>query len=134
MRDGPAERKQRILVAEDDPDVREVTVSILEEGGYAVVAAVTAEAALLYLVDHDDISLLLTDIRMPGPIDGWALAQRATACRPGLRVIYMTGFGTVPVRAGYGPLLPKPWTARQLLECVRRVLSGPAGVDRKLRC
>lgn len=114
---------RRILVAEDDADVRDVLTTVLEQAGYAVEAFPTGDDALLRLVEQDGFSLLLTDIRMPGTLDGWTLAQRAKACRPDLRIIYMTGFSlTPPDKPGLGPLLPKPWKPGQLIECVRRVL------------
>jgi CheY-like chemotaxis protein len=112
-----------ILVAEDDADVRDVLTTVLEHAGYTVEAFATGDDALLRLVEQDNFSLLLTDIRMPGSLDGWTLAQRAKACRPDLRIVYMTGYSlTPPDKPGLGPLLPKPWKPSQLVECVRRAL------------
>lgn len=115
--------QHRILVAEDDPDVRETVVSVLEHAGYDVIAEPTGDAALLRLIEPDGFSLLLTDIRMPGSLNGWALAERAKAIHPQLHVIYMTGYSTTaPRKPGLGPMLPKPWRPEQLLDCVRRLV------------
>jgi CheY-like chemotaxis protein len=111
----------RILLVDDEELVRSLAVEILSSSGYDVVSAVDGDSALLALRRDNSISLLITDIKMPGALDGWALARHAKAMRPELRVIYMTGYYTLPPEdrgAGYGPVLPKPWRAQELIECV----------------
>ena len=117
---------ERILVVDDDEDVRELTVYVLQHGGYDVISARNGEEALVAVGLDPSIDLLLTDIVMPGLLNGWQLARRARAIRPALRVIYMTGYARVlPIAEdgpGLGPLLPKPWRPDQLLACVKQVL------------
>ena len=81
----------RILLAEDEVLVRELAIEDLTEAGFSVVAARNGDAALAILQDDRQFDLLFTDIRMPGLLDGWALAAEARRLVPGLKVIYATG-------------------------------------------
>lgn len=114
----------RILLVDDDNSVRNLAAEVLSENGYDVVVAVNGNSALLVFGRDTSISLLITDIKMPGTLDGWTLARSAKSMRPDLRVIYMTGYPTLPPDdyIGFGPVLPKPWKARELLECVRQAI------------
>src|ERR1041385_6908001 len=83
-----------VLVAEDEPTVRALAESIIEELGYWTFSAANAREALAVLDGGAPITLLFTDINMPdGPdgIDGLELARRAVENLPALRVIYTTG-------------------------------------------
>jgi len=106
-----------VLVVDDDPDVLSATCAIVEELGYAAVAARGGQEALLIVRRNPSVSVLFTDIMMPG-MDGWHLGRRAKEIRPDLSVIYTTGFSRVPApnggALGFGPLLPKPWRPTQL--------------------
>ena len=107
-----------ILVVEDEATVRDMTVSSLRELGYTVVHAPSAEDALPLLETHPQISLLLTDIVLPG-MNGRQLATRAQGEMPQLKVIYTTGYtrnaiihnGMVDPGLAF---LPKPFTLTQL--------------------
>ena len=116
----------RILIAEDHEGSRDFACAVLSEAGFDVVGAGDGEEALFAIAADPSIGLLVTDIMMPGTLDGWALARKAKALRPALRVVYMTAVAAmVPADQdgpGYGPLLPKPWTPEQLLGWVRRSL------------
>ncbi len=115
----------RILVAEDEEQLRELTAEILSGEGYEVVTADNGDDAMSLLAADRSIALLLTDIKMPGALDGWALARAARSLRPDLRVIYMTAYATLPPEgtgASYGPVLRKPWRPTQLLSCIRQTL------------
>ena len=81
----------RILLAEDEPLLRELAFEDLSDAGYEVLAARNGDAALAILQDDRAFDLLFTDIRMPGLLDGWALAEEAKRLVPGLRVIFSTG-------------------------------------------
>ncbi len=80
-----------ILVAEDDAEVRAMTIGMLVELGYGVVETGSGEEALAVLEKRDDITLLFTDIVMPG-MTGRELAERAQAIRPSLKLLYTTGY------------------------------------------
>jgi PAS domain S-box-containing protein len=123
------EGTETILVAEDESAVRELAGEVLRKFGYTVLEAVDGEDALRIAADHGGvIDLLLTDVVMPG-VNGQELAKRLTAQRPGLRVLYMSGY-TDNVIAHNGILDPgtcflqKPFTPLLLAEKVREVLSS----------
>jgi CheY-like chemotaxis protein len=115
-----------VLVAEDEPTVRALAESIIEEVGYTTFSAANAREALALLEDGASITLLFTDINMPdGPdgLDGLELARRAVELRPDLRVIYTTGGGLTDGMSALfvegGTFLPKPFTRQQLVAAVQ---------------
>ncbi len=113
-----------VLVAEDDPRVRAITVSALEEFGYIVLQAANGAEALALL--DETVDLLFTDVVMPG-MDGPQLAEEALRRRPKLKVLYTTGYARNAVvhngtLAGGLPVLPKPFTIDQLAAKVAEVL------------
>ncbi len=115
-----------ILVVEDEPGVRAVTVDALGDLGYRVVEADSAAPALAVLEARDDIALLFTDIVMP-EVNGARLAEAARALRPGLKVLFTTGYTRNAVvhngvvDAGV-ELIGKPFTIDALAAKVRSVL------------
>src|SRR6476646_5578156 len=82
---------ETVLLVEDDAKLLELTTAALHEIGYRVIPAAHANEALAVLSDGSNIDLLLTDVVMPD-INGRKLADEARAMRPGLKVLYMTGF------------------------------------------
>ncbi len=82
---------ETVLVVEDDDAVRKVTVEMLRELGYAALEAANADRALEVLEEHPEITLLVTDIVMPG-MNGRMLANEVLARRPGLPVLFTTGY------------------------------------------
>jgi PAS domain S-box-containing protein len=83
---------ERILLVEDNFEVRDVTASFLEELGYRVSLAGNAEAALERLAEEDDIALVFSDIVMPGTMNGIALARRVRSTYPHIAVLLTTGY------------------------------------------
>jgi CheY-like chemotaxis protein len=83
---------ERILLVEDNHEVQEVTAAFLEELGYQVTRAENADAALKRLEAEKDISLVFSDIVMPGAMDGVALARRVRAAYPHIAVLLTTGY------------------------------------------
>ena len=83
---------ETILVVEDDDELRKYAREVLEELGYHVMSAGSGAAALETLNGSHQIDLLLTDVVMPGGMNGRQLADKAVGHRPGLRVLYMTGY------------------------------------------
>ena len=116
----------RILLAEDDAAMRGFLTRALERAGY-FVTAVDNGAAALPLIEQERFDLLLTDIVMP-EMDGIELAQRAGAASPGLRVMFITGFAAVTLRAGQAVpaarVLSKPFHLRDLVLEVDRLFQG----------
>ena len=121
-----------ILVVEDDRDVRELAIAVLEDAGYRVLEAASGDEAHRLLLAHPDlrIDLLFTDIVMPGPVDGIDLANAARALRPGLRVLYTTGFADLVRRHGddelRGTVLRKPYRPGELRRAVSALIDEPA--------
>jgi CheY-like chemotaxis protein len=118
---------QLILLVEDEPSVRSLTADSLRELGYNVVEAESAAAALRMLDGNPDVALLFTDIVMPD-MNGRRLADEAVKRRPGLRVIYTTGFtrNAVVHNGVLDPgvnFLPKPFTLQQLSDKLREVFA-----------
>lgn len=118
---------ETVLVVEDDPDVRKYTVGSLRELGYTVHEAGDAPAALTLLEREPAIQLLLTDLGLPGGMDGKVLAERARECRPTLIVVMTTAYaGGALIHEGRldenVELLSKPFTLAALANCIRVLL------------
>lgn len=121
--------KEKILVVEDDDDVRQFTADVLGEMGYRVMTAVDAAGALRILAADSDVELLFTDIGLPGGVNGRQLADQAVARKPQLRVLYTTGYTRNAVihhgRLDPGVnLITKPYTQHSLAAKVREVLAA----------
>jgi two-component system NtrC family sensor kinase len=120
-----------ILLVEDDPDVSRFVADALAEFGYRVVRASTAADALELLQKMPEIALLFTDVVLPGGINGRELANKAAELRPGLPVLFATGY-TRNAIIHHGrldanvELLVKPFTTEALARKVRQVLDGKA--------
>jgi CheY-like chemotaxis protein len=118
---------ETVLLVEDESALRELTRSILEQAGYRVLEAAGAEQALHIVRDNPrNIDLLLTDVVMPG-LGGKELAKRMNEARPGLKVLYMSGYADdVVAHSGIltegTVLIQKPFTRRTLLTKVRQSL------------
>ena len=118
---------ETILIAEDEPDLRELTRIFLQDYGYKVIEAASAEQAIqLAEVFAGPIHLLLTDVIMPG-MSGRQLAERILSKRPQTKIIYMTGYtdDMVVQHKVLEPgvhLLQKPFTRADLAEKVRSTL------------
>jgi two-component system cell cycle response regulator CpdR len=113
----------RILLAEDDAVMREYLTRALERSGYAV-AAVDRGTAALPLLEAERFDLLLTDIVMP-EMDGIELARLAGEIAPDMRVMFITGFAAVTLKAGRmmpnARVLSKPFHLRDLVLEVDRL-------------
>ncbi len=120
---GSGERMIKILLAEDDESMRLYLARALERVGYAV-RAVDRGTAALALLHAETFDLLLTDIVMP-ELDGIELAQKAAVIAPDMRVMFITGFAAVALRAGkaapQAKVLSKPFHLRDLVAEVDRI-------------
>ena len=117
----------RILLAEDDTAMRAYLVRALQRSGYAVHDVDRGTAALAKIERGEQFDLLLTDIVMP-EMDGIELAQKATVIAPNMRVMFITGFAAVSLRAGeelpQAKVLSKPFHLRDLVMEVDRMFAG----------
>jgi CheY-like chemotaxis protein len=83
---------ETVLLVEDDPMIRELTVAMVENLGYAVRAAANGAEALAVLGGDQRLDVLIADVVLPGGLNGYEIAQRATVLRAGLPVLFMSGF------------------------------------------
>ena len=122
--------QELVLVVEDEPAVRQFSAEALVELGYRVLEADGAAAALKLIDAHPEIALLFTDVVMP-EVNGRKLADEALKRRPGLKVLFTTGYTRNAVvhngvlDAGVH-LLGKPYTIDELAARIREVLDAPA--------
>ena len=105
----------KVLVVDDDSEVREITAELVRSLGYDTVTATSAFEALDRLREDDDIAVLLSDVRMPG-MDGEKLAVTAQALRPDLQIVLTSG-ANWPRRAF--TFLAKPYRAADLERALR---------------
>ncbi len=125
---------ETILVVEDDEVLRGLTVTLLQDAGYGVLAAGTAEAAIDIALRHGGpIHLLLTDIMMPG-ISGRDLVAKLVPVRPEMRIVYMSGY-TGFTQSGPADseitVLVKPFTRETLLRKVRETFDSEMKLETK---
>jgi CheY-like chemotaxis protein len=120
--------EEKILVVEDEAEVLEYIVTALETSGYPVEYARSGAEAVRKWKDPASARLLITDMVMPEGLSGSALAQQMAARKPGLRVIYCSGYS--PEVVAHGALLnegvnflAKPFTRDELLSAVFRALT-----------
>ena len=121
---------ETILVVEDDESVRRSSVEALREMGYEVLEAADAMEGVRLIVDRGGIDLLFTDVGLPGGVNGRALADAARSARPGMRVLFTTGYTRAAI-AESGALergvhfIAKPFSLAALAAKIREVLDAP---------
>jgi len=119
--------RERILVVEDNDGVRQLVLLQLARLGYDVLEASAPAQALKLLDSGEKVDLLFTDIIMPGGMNGHVLAREAASRRPGLKVLFTSGFpGAVlahdSATLDAGNLLSKPYRLQELAEKIRSAL------------
>lgn len=117
--------KPAILVVEDDTLIRMHGVDILEEAGFRVLEADSADAAVVILSQHDDVRQLFSDIDMPGSMNGLDLARVVHDRWPAIRLLLTSGKHEVPEVAvpAEGTFVPKPWTQEMLIAKINDLLA-----------
>jgi CheY-like chemotaxis protein len=117
-----------ILLVDDCEDVLELAALALRDAGFDVMPAISGDVAVILLEQQVPFRLLITDIVMPGFLDGFALARKAREFLPEIRVIYTTGYREIAdVRsrgAPFGEVLAKPWSLATLVDLVGSSLAG----------
>lgn len=112
-----------ILVAEDDPWSQEVISAKLRTHDYRVIEAASGDDALLFL-RTGGIDVLVTDIAMPGALDGWALGEQARLMHPTIAVVYVSSRPTVAARQVRNSLyLQKPFRPDAIIAAIRHLTS-----------
>lgn len=124
-------QKRQILLAEDDDAMRVYLTRALENAGYAVTSVDRGTAAVP-LLESKHFDLLLSDIVMP-EMDGIELAQRCADLSPKTKVMFITGFAAVSLKANrerpQAKVLSKPFHLRDLVLEVQRIFDGDAAIS-----
>ena len=123
--------RHTVLVIEDDPLIRELAVEALRDAGYAVLEAMAGGDAIVIFEGCPEIDVVFTDIVMPG-IDGFKLADMIKVRRPGVKILYTTGYARNAIvhqgRLDPGvELIVKPFTSAALAGKIRQLLDGTTG-------
>jgi CheY-like chemotaxis protein len=126
-RAAPALRGETVMVIDDEPLVRMLVSEVLRELGYAVVEAPDGPSGLEALQSITRIDLLITDIGLPGGLNGGQVAEAARVLRPGLKVLFITGFAeNAMLRQGRvdaaSSVLTKPFAMEALASRVKGLL------------
>jgi len=116
-----ATSRQVVLIVEDESLVRMTAVDMIEEAGFDVLEATNADEAILLLEARPDITVVFTDIEMPGSMDGLRLAQAIRGRWPPIKIIatsgrYVIGDGELP---SGGLFLAKPYSSAQISSALR---------------
>jgi CheY-like chemotaxis protein len=120
--------QETILIVEDEPVLREMAQTILQDCGYTTLEASSGREALnLWERHRNSIDLVLTDVVMPEGVSGMDLANKLIASKPGLKIIFASGYSmdnidTDFVRQGHAAFLQKPYTHVTLTKAVRDCL------------
>jgi CheY-like chemotaxis protein len=115
---------ETILLVEDEPLVRIGLAEFLRENGYRVLEANDAQEALAVLTSGPAIDLVISDVRLPGETDGFALGRRIQAEWPEIKFIATSGSIRAEEDEIGGPVLIKPYSRRDLLNRVDAALGG----------
>jgi PAS domain S-box-containing protein len=123
---------ETILIVEDEKPVRELVSTLLRRRGYRVLEAESGQKALgVWSENKGNVDLVLTDMVMPDRMSGWELAERLQAERPGLKVIFTSGYSAEVVGREFSlqvgvNYLPKPYHPQSLARAIRDRLDAPA--------
>jgi CheY-like chemotaxis protein len=116
-----------ILVVEDEELVRETISAELQDAGFIVLEAETAEQGL-EMLEEKPVGVLFTDIRLPGSVDGWDLAEKARSLYPNLPVIYATGFSAEQPRfVPQSIFLRKPYLPSAVVAAIQKLIQTAQG-------
>lgn len=122
---GSTTDKSAVLVVEDEAIIRMLLVDELEYAGFRVIEAENADVAMSELISHPEIGAVLTDVRMPGSIDGLGLAVWMRENRAEVPIVITSGFSTPPDIARINPaiarIVPKPYRPQDATEWLRAI-------------
>jgi DNA-binding response OmpR family regulator len=127
----PPSERPTVLVVDDEEDLRDIMRRMLDRRGFHAIVAGDSEQAIATCREHDgDIDVLVTDLGLPG-VSGGDLSRTATALRPGMRVVYISGLPKdIAVTKGLidadALLVKKPFSSEMLVEALHTVLAEKA--------
>src|ERR1700733_6221744 len=123
----PNEQSPKVLVVDDEPEIRKLVTAMLARNGYRVLSADSGENAIRLFKNNPDTDLLLTDVVAPG-MSGPMIADEIAALKSNIKVLFMSGYDSTQVvqryvvEKGYS-LLIKPFTMEQLERKVQAVIA-----------
>ena len=115
----------RVLVVEDEALIRMSAIASLEDAGLCVLEARNSAEALYVLAQHNEISVMVTDVRMPGAMDGLGLVSRVQRDHPIIRTIVVSGNATASqaYMAGAAGFIGKPYLTHKLVCAVQNLVA-----------
>lgn len=122
----------RILLADDDPQVRAITTRILHRQSWEVVSAANGQEAVdSWPLEGEPFDLVILDVNMP-EMNGYEAFRELQRLHPRARILFISGYAEVPswrrlVEEGGQPFLAKPFSPRQLVEVVRSLIDSESG-------
>ncbi len=130
-------RSPVVLVVEDEAIIRMILAEELEDAGFAVVEADGADAAVAAFAGRSDIGVVVTDVRMPGSMDGIGLARWMRQHAPTVPIIITSGFAAPPDATAINPaiarVVAKPYVGRDIAEWVAALVGGTGTAEGALR-
>ena len=119
----PPQATATVLIVEDEPLLLMMAIDMVEEAGFDVVTASSADDAVRILLARSDIRIVFTDIDMPGSMDGLKLAATIRDRWPPIEIIVTSGYrqptlSELPSRAAF---FPKPYKASQIVDALHRL-------------
>ncbi len=130
LADAPrAERGETVLVVDDEPTIRTLVAEVLADLGYTAIEAADGAEGLRVLQSRARVDLLVTDVGLPGGLNGRQVADAARVTRPGLKVLFITGYAENAVLShGYLEagmhVMTKPFTMEALASRIRELIPG----------
>ena len=124
-----------VVVVDDEAMIRMLIVDILQDLGYLVLEASTGAAGLKAIQSNARIDLLITDVGLPGGMNGRQLAEAAWQARPDLQVLFITGYAEASIAGAGGPgpdmhVLTKPFTSDALADKMSDLLRKRLAAER----
>jgi CheY-like chemotaxis protein len=122
----PNNSQQTVLIVEDEVLIRMSSAATLEDAGFRILEAGSCAQALEMLLANNDISLLMTDVRMPGEMDGLDLVELVRRNHPQIRAMVVSGNTSAQQArdAGAQAFLPKPFMAHSLVQAMQNLVAG----------
>lgn len=125
--------RQVILIVDDEILIRIMLSDMLHDAGYGVIEATTGDEAFSILAMGQDYDLMITDVRMPGQIDGFELMSRSKGMHPSRPVVVSSGHLLPHEAQSADAFLPKPYVESVLLSIVERLIGPPCQQKSEIR-
>jgi CheY-like chemotaxis protein len=123
--------RPRILLVDDEAGILDLLDAALSDAGFDVVRAASGRQALQVLqTEIKELRGVITDVRLPGAVDGWELARHARSLEPSIAVVYVTGDSEISWSASGVPgsvLVPKPFAPAQVVTAISSLLTVGSG-------